>query len=54
MVDEAYFEFSRHTMRPHMLRHPNLVILRTFSKAFSLAGLRVGYLLGPARRRLAS
>jgi len=48
MVDEAYFEFSRHTMRPHMLRHPNLVILRTFSKAFSLAGLRVGYLLGQA------
>jgi len=48
MVDEAYFEFSRHTMRPHMLRHSNLVILRTFSKAFSLAGLRVGYLLGDA------
>ena len=48
LVDEAYFEFSRHTMRPHMERHPNLVILRTFSKAFSLAGLRVGYLLGNA------
>jgi histidinol-phosphate aminotransferase len=45
MVDEAYFEFSRHTMRPHMSRYPNLVLLRTFSKAFSLAGLRVGYLL---------
>lgn len=45
LVDEAYFEFSRHTMRPHMGRHKNLVILRTFSKAFSLAGLRVGYLL---------
>lgn len=45
LVDEAYFEFSRHTMRPHMQRHHNLVILRTFSKAFSLAGLRVGYLL---------
>jgi histidinol-phosphate aminotransferase len=45
LIDEAYFEFSRHTMRPHMERHPNLVILRTFSKAFSLAGLRVGYLL---------
>jgi histidinol-phosphate aminotransferase len=45
LVDEAYFEFSRHTMRPHMSRHRNLVILRTFSKAFSLAGLRVGYLL---------
>jgi histidinol-phosphate aminotransferase len=45
LVDEAYFEFSRQTMRPHMARHPNLVVLRTFSKAFSLAGLRVGYLL---------
>ena len=45
MVDEAYFEFSRTTMRPHMSRCENLVILRTFSKAFSLAGLRVGYLL---------
>jgi len=45
MVDEAYFEFSRHTMRPHMTRCDNLVLLRTFSKAFSMAGLRVGYLL---------
>ena len=46
MVDEAYFEFSRHTMRPHMTRHKNLLILRTFSKAFSMAGLRIGYVLG--------
>ena len=46
LVDEAYFEFSRHTMRPHMSRHKNLIILRTFSKAFSMAGLRVGYVLG--------
>jgi len=45
LIDEAYFEFSRHTMRPHMERHPNLVILRTFSKAFSMAGVRVGYVL---------
>lgn len=45
MVDEAYFEFSRTTMRPHMSRCDNLVILRTFSKAFSMAGLRVGYML---------
>lgn len=45
VVDEAYFEFSRHTMRPHMSRHANLAIIRTFSKAFSLAALRAGYLL---------
>jgi histidinol-phosphate aminotransferase len=49
LIDEAYFEFSRHTMRPHLERHPNLVILRTFSKAFSLAGLRVGYVLAQDR-----
>ncbi len=48
MVDEAYFEFSRGTMRPYLAQHKNLVILRTFSKAFSLAGVRVGYLLGNA------
>ncbi len=48
MVDEAYFEFSRRTMRPYLAQHKNLVILRTFSKAFSLAGVRMGYLLGNA------
>lgn len=46
MVDEAYFEFSRTTLRPYLAMHENLVILRTFSKAFSLAGVRLGYLLG--------
>lgn len=46
MVDEAYFEFSRMTMRPYLAQHKNLVILRTFSKAFSLAGVRLGYVLG--------
>lgn len=48
MVDEAYFEFSRQTMRPYLAQHKNLVILRTFSKAFSLAGVRMGYILGDA------
>lgn len=46
MVDEAYFEFSRTTLRPYLMQHKNLVLLRTFSKAFSLAGVRLGYLLG--------
>lgn len=46
MVDEAYFEFSRDTVRPLLEQFPNLLILRTFSKAFSLAGVRLGYLLG--------
>lgn len=48
MVDEAYFEFSRTTMRPYLAEHKNLLILRTFSKAFSLAGVRMGYILGNA------
>ena len=45
MIDEAYFEFSRQTVRPLLDKHANLVILRTFSKAFSLAGVRMGYIL---------
>lgn len=45
LVDEAYFEFSRHTIRPYLEANKNLVILRTFSKAFSLAGVRIGYIL---------
>lgn len=45
MVDEAYFEFSRFSMRPYLDQYENLVILRTFSKAFSLAGVRMGYIL---------
>lgn len=45
MVDEAYFEFSRRTIRPLIDKHANLVVLRTFSKAFSLAGVRIGYIL---------
>lgn len=49
VVDEAYFEFSRKTIRPYLERFENLLILRTFSKAFSLAGVRVGYVLGAPR-----
>jgi histidinol-phosphate aminotransferase len=45
VVDEAYFEFSDQSSVPLLERHPNLVILRTFSKAMALAGLRIGYLL---------
>jgi histidinol-phosphate aminotransferase len=45
VIDEAYLEFSRQDAKPLLHTHENLVILRTFSKAMSLAGLRVGYLL---------
>ena len=46
VVDEAYAEFSGETLIPEIKNYPNLVIMRTFSKAFGMAGLRVGYLLG--------
>ena len=50
IVDEAYIEFSDHGSAQHLMkRHEHLVILRTFSKAFSMAGLRVGYLLASPR-----
>jgi histidinol-phosphate/aromatic aminotransferase/cobyric acid decarboxylase-like protein len=45
VVDEAYHEFAGRTVVPLLERHRNLVVLRTFSKAMALAGLRVGYLL---------
>lgn len=45
VVDQAYLEFGGEDCVPLLAKYPNLVILRTFSKAFALAGLRVGYLL---------
>ena len=45
LVDEAYFEFAGETVVDLIDRHPNLIVTRTFSKAWALAGLRVGYLL---------
>lgn len=42
-VDEAYHEFSGTSFVKKVEEHKNLVILRTFSKCFALAGLRVGY-----------
>jgi histidinol-phosphate aminotransferase len=43
VIDEAYFEFSQNTVVGELAQRPNWVILRTFSKAFRLASLRVGY-----------
>jgi histidinol-phosphate aminotransferase len=43
VVDEAYIEFGGDTVIPMIQEHPNLVVLRTFSKWAGLAGLRVGY-----------
>ncbi|MFS0515476.1 histidinol-phosphate transaminase [Nostoc sp. UIC 10607] len=43
VIDEAYFEFSQTTLVGELAQRSNWVILRTFSKAFRLASLRVGY-----------
>ena len=45
VVDEAYGEFGAAHAATLLARFPNLVVTRTFSKAFRLAGLRLGYLL---------
>lgn len=45
VIDEAYYPFSGATLRSHLKKYRNLVILRTLSKAFSLGGVRLGYLL---------
>ena len=49
LVDEAYADFARDTcMRLATApKNKNLLVMRTFSKSYSLAGLRVGYLVGP-------
>jgi histidinol-phosphate aminotransferase len=59
LVDEAYFEFYGETLLPDRGRLPNLFVTRTFSKAYGLAGLRIGVLAGDsaqlnAIRRMAS
>jgi histidinol-phosphate aminotransferase len=43
MLDEAYIEFANQSLTGLVKDYENLVVLRTFSKAFALAGLRVGY-----------
>ena len=48
LVDEAYFEFYGKTLVPKWRDLPNLFVARTFSKAYGMAGLRVGALMGNA------
>ncbi|HEY2466930.1 MAG TPA: histidinol-phosphate transaminase [Terracidiphilus sp.] len=47
MVDEAYFHFHGETVIDLIEKLPNLIVARTFSKAYGLAGLRLGVLVGP-------
>ena len=53
ILDEAYAEFADKTDFPDskalLKKHPHLVVTRTFSKLYGLAGLRVGYALGDSR-----
>jgi histidinol-phosphate aminotransferase len=57
LLDEAYVEFSTLQDPDESIdlleRHPNLVLLRTFSKVYGLCGLRAGYALGSEEFRLA-
>ncbi|MCZ6613459.1 MAG: histidinol-phosphate transaminase [Thaumarchaeota archaeon] len=46
VVDEAYAEFGDYNLVKEASERDNLVVLRTFSKAFGLAGLRIGYMIG--------
>src|SRR5204863_1388918 len=57
LIDEAYVEFSTLQDPDESLdlvrRHPNVVLLRTFSKVYGLCGLRAGYAIGSEEFRLA-
>jgi histidinol-phosphate aminotransferase len=49
LLDEAYYEFCDETMLTAIDAFPNLFVARTFSKAYGLAGMRLGALVGPAQ-----
>jgi histidinol-phosphate aminotransferase len=46
VVDEAYVDFAKESALSLLAAHPNLAVLRTFSKSFSLAGMRIGLAFG--------
>lgn len=46
-VDEANIEFGGESLYSEVPKHDNLIILRSFSKAYGLAGMRIGYCFGP-------
>lgn len=48
-VDEAYFEFSGCSAVKLVKKYPNVIVSRTFSKAFGLAGFRLGYVVADKR-----
>lgn len=46
VIDEAYIDFADETALPLIHQYPHVVVLRTFSKSFSLAGMRIGLAFG--------
>ena len=48
LIDEAYIEFGGDTFLPQLRQFPNVLVGRTFSKAYGLAGMRVGIVIGQA------
>lgn len=46
ILDEAYIEFSDMEIKDDTREYKNLIVLRTFSKAYALAGIRLGYMIG--------
>lgn len=48
VIDEAYCDFAPASFIPLLREHPSWLVLRTFSKSYALAGLRVGYAVGSA------
>jgi len=48
LIDEAYIEFGGETFLPELTHFPNVLVGRTFSKAYGLAGMRVGIVIGQA------
>jgi histidinol-phosphate aminotransferase len=50
VMDEAYYLYTERTALGLVARYPNLIIARTFSKAFGLAGLRLGYVVAQPER----
>ena len=46
IIDEAYYEFAKQSCSHLVVSHKNLIVTRTFSKAFGLASVRLGYCMG--------